>query len=218
MPTLTRIRGIKDINGNVTGLWVPGGDIFALTYTYTWAALPAAADYIGTAYVSDVGLHGSMWRSDGSTWGLIGGVCVLARSAVATSLTGTTALTTLVTQNMPGNLLGLNGAYRWRGKVSVTNNANAKTLYAYISGNLATGVGLSSLTTSGFEVWIENRNSASSQLCSNGSLAGISSAGAVWTTTATDTAIANTLTLQAQLGVGSDTLTIESWQLELHRP
>lgn len=28
MPTLTRIRGIKDINGNVTGLWGPGGVSF----------------------------------------------------------------------------------------------------------------------------------------------------------------------------------------------
>lgn len=27
MPTLTRIRGIKDINGNVTGLWGPGGNV-----------------------------------------------------------------------------------------------------------------------------------------------------------------------------------------------
>ena len=28
MPTLTRIRGIKDINGNVTGLWGPGGSVW----------------------------------------------------------------------------------------------------------------------------------------------------------------------------------------------
>lgn len=36
---------------------------------FSWATLPAPADYIGTAFITDVGLRGSLWRSDGAIWG-----------------------------------------------------------------------------------------------------------------------------------------------------
>ena len=186
--------------------------------SYTWATLPAAADYIGTAYISDVGLHGSLWRSDGATWGVVGGVVVLDRSAVALAAhTGTTALTTLLTKNLPANLPGLNGAYRLRGKLSMTNNANLKTFFAYIGGNAATGIGYTSTAGGGFEVWIENRGSAGSQIGSNGTTTGVAS-GTYTTGLAIQTDVAHTVSIRATLASAGDSLTVEAWHLELHRP
>lgn len=206
------------LSGTPGSLFMPDGTQRLATPAYTWATLPAASAYIGNALVTDVGLHGSLWRSDGSTWGLIGGSCVLDRSAAALAAhTGTVALTTLLTRNMPAGLPGPNGAYRWRGKVTTTNNANLKTLFAYIGGSAATGIGYVSQAGGGFDIVIENRGAANSQIGSNGSASGMGSG--AWTVgLAIDTAAAHDLTLRATLASAGDSLTIEAWQLELWRP
>jgi hypothetical protein len=207
---------INEIKALVSEYEIAGNPTFARTYT--WAALPAAGDYIGVAYVTDVGLRGSLWRSDGLTWGLVGGSVVLDRSAVALPAhTGTTALTLLLNRNLPAGLPGLNGAYRFRGKVTTTNNANAKTLFVYIGGSVATGIVYAGLFGAGFDVVVENRGSASSQIGSNGSASGMG-AGAWTTGIAVNTGIAHSVSLQATLASAGDSLVIESWQLELFRP
>ena len=185
--------------------------------TCTWATLPSPADFIGTALILDVGLHGSIWRSDGATWGIVGGTAVLDRSAVALPAhTGTTTLTALLTKAMPANLPGLNGAYRWKGKVTTTNNANLKTLFAYLSASAVTGIGYVSQAGGGFDIMIENRGSATSQIGSNGSASGMG-AGAWTTGLAIGTNLSHSLSLQATLVNAGDSLTIEAWQLEMYR-
>ncbi len=41
---------------------------------FTWASKPAAGSFTGLAFMSDVGVNGSTWRSDGVTWLPINGV------------------------------------------------------------------------------------------------------------------------------------------------
>ena len=48
-----------------------------------FASLPSAAAVPGQQYfVSDVGLHGSNWQSDGTAWQLVGGQAVLFQSSI----------------------------------------------------------------------------------------------------------------------------------------
>ncbi|MFZ3193749.1 MAG: hypothetical protein WA154_11170 [Moraxellaceae bacterium] len=56
-----------------------------LVSTYTWAGKPSAATAGSGAevFISDVGVNGSRWRSDGADWHPVNGNVVLARSAVA---------------------------------------------------------------------------------------------------------------------------------------
>src|SRR5688572_30465286 len=76
----------------------------------TFAALPAPSDHIGYANVSDVGLSGSLWQSDGTIWRPVGGRVLLAASAVAAAaVTGGTTEVTTDTLTIKGGIMGLNG-------------------------------------------------------------------------------------------------------------
>lgn len=183
-----------------------------------WSALPDPSEYIGHVFVTDVGAHGTYFYSNGVNWGIVGGTSIIERSAVALAAhTGTTALTTILTRTLPANLPGLNGAYRIKGKVTTTNNANLKTLFAYIGGSAATGIGYVSQAGGGFDIMIENRNSATSQIGSNGSASGMG--GGAWTTgLAINTANPHDISLRCTLANSADSLILEAWQLELYRP
>jgi len=45
----------------------------ALGAVFTWATKPLASAYNGSAYISDIGVGGSHWYSDGSKWRPVGG-------------------------------------------------------------------------------------------------------------------------------------------------
>lgn len=52
-----------------------------------FASLPSAAAVPGQQYfVSDVGIHGSNWQSDGTAWQLVGGQVVLFQSSIPMAL------------------------------------------------------------------------------------------------------------------------------------
>jgi hypothetical protein len=59
--------GICMVNGNLftsDGVtWSGGGES-----VYTWAAKPTAPEFVGTAFISDIGVNGSLWYSNGVKW------------------------------------------------------------------------------------------------------------------------------------------------------
>ncbi len=211
------------VNGTPGSVLMPDGTLRLLTPQYTWATLPAASAYIGNAFVSDVGARGSLWRSDGSAWGLVGGSCILAQSAVAaTTLTGTTTETAAQNYTLPGNLMGLNGKLRVFTKWTVTNNANTKTLRFRFGSSGISGTVLADPQSSGqatvhVTAEIENRNSLSSQIGGNGSV-NLTGSTNSWRTATVNTASDQLIAITAQLGVGTDSVTLESYQIVLYRP
>jgi hypothetical protein len=208
------------VNGTPGSVLMPDGTLRLLTPQYTWATLPAASAFIGNAFVSDIGAHGSMWRSDGSTWGLVGGQCVIASTAVAaTAHTGTTSKTTIATIAIPAGLMGLNGVLEIYTKWTLTNNANVKTFAPELAGSTLSGIGMASLASYGTRHAVQNRNSASSQIASNGTPHGYSGSGAnPWTATTVNTASAQNLTLTMTLANSADSATLESYEIIIRRP
>jgi hypothetical protein len=184
----------------------------------TFAALPAAADHIGYANVSDVGLNGSLWQSDGTIWRPVAGRVLLASTAVASALhTGTLTETTIDTISIPGNLMGLNGSLEYVIRWSATNSANTKTFRARFGGTIVNDPQITSGTaTIGMLGRITNRNSLSSQLGANGS--GVySGTPNAWRNATIDTSAAVNLTITAQLNNIADSITREAYEVWLIR-
>lgn len=143
---------------------------------------------------------------------------VLARSAVAVSCAADTAENYLATITVPANALGIAGALRITTSWSFTNNANNKTQRVRFSGTSGTGYAGPTWTTqvNGLIVTnIFNRGSASSQVghssLMNTAAAGTSSVG----TSAVDTTVASTIVISGQKASAGDTLTLESYLVEL---
>jgi hypothetical protein len=140
---------------------------------------------------------------------------VLAASAVAASHTGATSETTLATVTIPANAMGPNGRVRITTVWSATNSANNKTLrhkfggVNYFAQNMTTQQGWRHQNE------IINRNATNAQVgnTSNafGSLSGAPIASAV------DTSAAVTVLITGQLANVADTLTLESYCVEILR-
>jgi hypothetical protein len=150
---------------------------------------------------------------------------VLAASAVAVSHTGDTVETVLATVAIPAGLMGLNGILRARSFWTMPSNTNAKTYRHRLGGLAGTIIGATEATTAGYtpgSLWSEtmNRNSASSQFSFN---IGSRNADAIWRgqshiTAAVNTAVAQDFVFTGQLGVGSDTITLQGYMIELVLP
>lgn len=181
----------------------------------TFATLPAAADFVGFAWLTDIGPHGSLWRSDGTLWTPVNGCVSLYRSAVAAAvLTGTTAQTSRFTLPIKGGLMGPDGALRIRVKTSATNNANTKNIFFYFGGGVIATYGFQSSLTAGFEAVIENRGATNSQISANNTGTGFG-AGTAFSTAAVDTTVDQTLGVVLALANGADSITLESVSVEL---
>lgn len=188
--------------------------------TSTWATLPSATSYIGTAFVSDIGTHGSLWRSDGSTWGLVGGLCVLAHSGVAVSAGAVTTEETLFSMTIPGGSMGPNGALRVTTLFTTTNSANNKTMRIKLGATaFAAQVGTTNATFENIPQTIRNRGSEASQVTFPTANAHTGTAtGSAITTGTENTAIDLVLSITGQKATGAEVLTLESYTIELIRP
>ncbi len=136
---------------------------------------------------------------------------VLAQSAVPEAHTGTTALTTKVTVPVPADIMGMNGRLRITVALSFTNNANAKALQVYLGGSaLAISTQTTNLTAR-LQFEIANRGAGNSQIITNnfGATPFAFTAGAV------NTLVDEDLTLRCQLANAGDTITIESYLVEV---
>ncbi|WP_354686684.1 hypothetical protein [Cupriavidus necator] len=147
-------------------------------------------------------------------------VGVLAQSAAPVSVTGTTTETTLATIAIPAGAMGPNGALRittaWSAQAS---NANTKTVRHRIgSTQIGSSTGLANnLNTITAQQW-SNRNSQTSQIARDVIAVPFGANGGALLATAIDTTAAQTLTLTAQLGTASDTITLEAYTVEILNP
>lgn len=188
--------------------------------TYTYATLPAANSVAAGTVVraSDVGIApGMRLVSDGSRW-IPDGVQVLARSAVGASVTGTTSATALASATVPGGLMGLNGSLRVTTRWTFTNSANTKTLGITLGGSAAWGATHTSQATNRVApITLSNRNSAASQLVDyNVSRnSGVGDSTTALGTLSINTAADTTLALTGTLATSSETITLESYVVEV---
>ncbi len=143
---------------------------------------------------------------------------VVSASAVAASVTGTTAKTALATVNLTAGALGPNGRLRVTTHFSFTGSANSKTVSWEFG-----GTAFLSRTETGPTVLalrdqreVANRNSASSQVSWRASTPGGFGQGtSTLSTGAVDTASAQDLIIYGQLANSGETITLESYLVEL---
>lgn len=144
---------------------------------------------------------------------------VIGASGVASSVTGTASETSLAGITIPANAMGTNGVLRVTALWTYTNSVNAKTLRVRF-GNGLSGTAFQNLaaanSTAAFRTFttIQNRNSASSQIA--GIAGGNFTATTIANVTGTiDTTAQQTLTISGQLANTGETITLESYLVEL---
>jgi len=189
-----------------------------------WANLPAPADFTGLLFVNDVGINGSLWRSNGTIWTLVGGACILGQSAVAVSCTATTDEEVLQSFAIPAGVMGVNGALRLTALWTITNSGNNKTVRARL-GETALGgsvwiaqVATTVATLNSIPQVLRNRNAANSQVtyaAANGGATTLT--GTAATTLTVDTSAATVFAITGQKASAGETLTLEGYTLELLR-
>ena len=101
---------------------------------YTWATKPSVAPNGQIICITDIGENGILCRGNGTKWVRFHPT-ILYNLATPIVLTGTTAITTLLTIPIPAALMGLIGRLNVLSFFALTNNANNKTLRANIGAN-----------------------------------------------------------------------------------
>lgn len=146
-------------------------------------------------------------------------VVVIAASAVAVSCAADTAENVLATITIPAGIMGLNGRLRITTNWSYTNSANAKTARTRFSGVAGTAYQSSAITTqanSEHVTHIQNRGAPNSQY---GYSQGIANTTGVFATAqqsgAVDTTVATTVVISGQKASAGETMTLESYLVEL---
>lgn len=148
-----------------------------------------------------------------------GAAGLLAKSAVAASVTGTLVETVLATITVPAGLIGVNGQIKVTAFWAFPTSANVKTMRARLGG-LAGAIVFSRTATTTIimksETTIANRGSASSQYLL--STMGRGTDGLVDTAiiapTTVNTAAAQDLVLTGQLALVGETITLEGYTIE----
>lgn len=148
-----------------------------------------------------------------------------ASASTGRSVTNTVSETALATIPIPAGMMGLNGIIRVWAYWANNNSGNSKTARvrfgasgAGTSGSLFTAIVQSTNTNWKTHTQIANRNSASSQIGDTGNGAGGWSPAAVaWATSSITTTSACEVVLTGQLANTGDTLTLESYLVELIR-
>ena len=188
----------------------------------TWATKPAANAFpVGVPiYISDVGVGGSRWITDGTNWYPEAGRLLLAQSGNPVSITGTAtdqtgpSGTSRAIVTVPAGILLSNGSLEVETLWSYTNSANAKNLRVRFGGTSGTVYLNTPPTTTGCVqniCIIRNSNATNSQ---KGFLAAASShfGSSTGTTTSTiDTTAAVDVVIGGQLTNTGETITLESY-------
>jgi hypothetical protein len=143
---------------------------------------------------------------------------ILGASAVAASVTGTTAKTALATVNVPAGAMGANGRLRVTAFFSFPASTNSKTCSFELGGTVFLARVEAGATVAALRDQREicNRNSASSQVAWRAStIGGFGQNTNASTTGAVDTSVSQDLIFYGQLANSGETLTLESWLVEL---
>lgn len=169
---------------------------------YTWANKPTAAPSGQIICITDIGENGILCRGDGAKWIRMHPVN-LYNLATPVVLTGTTAETTMLTTSIPPSLMNKRGRANFIVLLSLTNNANNKTVRIKIGGQSVVTTTSTNQNLLGFSGWLLNLNSETSQRNAN----------AVSFTI--DTTIANDLVITGQLANSADTVTVTVVSVEI---
>jgi hypothetical protein len=146
------------------------------------------------------------------------GVFIVASSAVASSVTGTTTETILATITLPANAMGSNGVVRITTLFSYTNSANTKTPRIKFGGATYGGSSVTTTTNVRDQRQIANRNATNSQIGNSAVLGSFAASSSAIVTSAVDTTAAVTILLTGQLTNTSETITLEYFLVELIVP
>ncbi len=192
----------------------------ALLSTYTTAGDIVQAAGAGAVARLGIGTLGQVPAVNVGATALtyISGLQVLAKSAVAVSAPADVTEDTLATITVPANAMGANGALRITTLWSFTSSGNTKTLRVRFSGGAGTLYFTPILTVNTnveCVVNIANRNTTNSQV--GGSLATSDNAalGTTKATSAVDTTAGTTIVITGQKASAGETLTLESYLVEL---
>lgn len=155
--------------------------------------------------------------ADNNTTGFIKdteGWRVIAASGVAVPLTGTLTETTLATVTVPAGAMGANGLIRVSSVWSYTNSANTKIVRARFGGTAVASGSYTTTASAPLNFITSNRASQSSQITglSNGLFSATANAP---NTSAINTANAADIVLQGTLANVGETITLESYLVEL---
>lgn len=145
---------------------------------------------------------------------------VRAQSSVTgMAVTGTTNETTLASIIIPANMLGINGMLRITALWSYTNSANNKTLRVNFGGTTWFNQVQTTTASAQSMTMIRNRGAANSQVgyaISAGSAFGSTSVANP--TAAIDTTASQSITITGQLVNTGETITLESYTVEVLNP
>ena len=144
---------------------------------------------------------------------------VVAQSGTASSVTGTTSETVLATIPIPAGALGINGVLRITALWSYTNSANNKTLRINFGGTTWFNQVQTTTASAQGMTMIRNRGSVTSQVgyaISAGSAFGSTSVANA--TAAINMAVAQNLTITGTLALGTETITLEGYTVEILNP
>ena len=169
---------------------------------YTWDNKPSVAPLGQIICVTDVGENGILCRGDGTKWIRMHQVNFY-NLATPVALTGTTSETTMLTVSIPASLMNKRGRLSVIVLLSLTNNANAKTVKAKVGGQLVASITSTNQSLSGLSTWLLNINSETQQ--KNGSAVSFT----------VDTTIANDLVITGQLANTGDTVTLTAVSVEI---
>lgn len=145
---------------------------------------------------------------------------ILGQSAVAASVGAVTTEATLATITVPASAMGANGRLRIRAFFTTNNNANNKTVrvrFSGASGTIFAVATFSTITDSQIECHIANRNATNSQIGNALNSYGASAETGAAQTGAIDTTAATTVVITGQKANSGDTITLESYSVELMR-
>lgn len=177
-----------------------------------WATLPTASTVTGmTVRVTDVGVGGSFWTSNGTKWYPTATEVLLANDQTTLAITGTASEVQTFTLTIPAGMMGANGVLEIVSFFTYTNSANNKTLRVRFGGT--SGTVFSTVTTTTSEnntkyLWIRNANSTSSQKGPSAGFAnGFGTGTSAGITSAVNTASAVDVVVSAQLSLSTETVT-----------
>lgn len=134
------------------------------------------------------------------------------KSSAPSSVTGTTAKTSLATVAIP--VLGPNDSIRVTTKWALTNNANAKVFSADYNGVAVGGANLTGALTDTHQFSMDNRGATNSQIGGVYAPNSFSTSAAAYYTATQDSSISRPLAITMSLGIATDTATLESVTVE----
>lgn len=181
---------------------------------HTWANKPAIAPLGQIICVTDVGDNGSLWRGDGTKWVRMHSIGYYDLAATVT-LTGTTLETELTSVTIKGGLMGAKGKLKIWPLLSMTNNANGKTIKLKMDGNVFYGNTRTNEVQLHFLSIVRNTNSQSVQKISSGITAGLGVTTGAVTSLTVITSADFTISITGQLANAADTLTLEGFFVEI---